>query len=382
MSLIKGKQIQSLQAAKVVDSAERRFLTDVQIAAFAAKAETSDVEAAKTAAEEALAAARIAVTGEIGTAKAEAVQGANTHSDEALAAARLEVTAEVEAAKTVASEALAAARVAVTAEVGVAKGEAIVDANVHSDAALAAARLEVTSEVDAAKLVASNALEAAIKATTIEVTSAKVEAIDKATAYTDAESLRLDAAIKETDDKVVALDGKVVGIESNTATELGDRYTKAEVDQKLAQLGAGIKYKGTVASYEEITTKFPTPGEGWLVAVESIHKFYVYDEDTVSWEEFPLEIRIHTTFAKTIRLAVTDSQKVIKTGIKTNGEGAMQSSPELAQEVILRVGGISQTKTVDYTVEVVEEELQVTWLSPDFELEASDVVTLTYNQTA
>lgn len=318
MAMIKGKQLQSINAAKIVESAEKRFVSDVQIASFAGKAEVADVQAAKTEASEALAGAKVAITGEIATAKGEAITAANQHADTA-----------VSGAKTAASDALAAARLQITAEVG----------------------------------------------------TAKTEAVATAKAYTDGEATKQDTAVKAVDAKVVALEGKVTTVENNATTGLQDRYTKAEIDQKLSQVTAGILYKGTVASFGEIATKFPTPERGWLVAVEGTNKFYVYDGITKAWEEFPIELAPCTTHVKTLRLTVTDNQKEIATGIKTNGAGALQTSTQLVQEMVLTVNGIEQTKTTDFTIAVVENEVKITWKSADYELEASDVVAVTYNQT-
>lgn len=287
MAMIKGKQIQSLSAVKIVETAEKKLVTEAQIAAFGAKAEVADVEAAKQEA-------------------TTAIEGAKTEASTALASARTEITAEVATSKT--------------------------------------------------------------------------GAVTEARAYTDAEAVKLDAAVKAVDAKVVVVEDKVTAVEGGLATGLEARYTKAEIDAKLSQLGAGIKYKGTVASFAEIATKFPTPEEGWLVVCESDHKFYIYDADTDTWENFPMDVKPCTTHTKTIRLVVKDNQTEIATGIKTNGVGDLQTSTQLVEEMIVVVNGVNQAKTVDFTIAVVEDEVKITWKSSDFALEASDVVAVTYNQ--
>lgn len=276
MAMIKGKQIKSINAAKIVETEEKRFVSDIQIASFVGKAELSDVQDAKTEASDALSLAKVGISEEIATAKTQAVTAANAHTDE--------------------------------------------------------------------------------------------------------EVLKLDTTVKEVGTKLDALEIKVVDVENSATTGLENRYTKSEIDGKLATLGAGIKYKGTVASYAEIAIRFPEPEEGWLVASETDRKFYVYDAQSETWEVFPIEIEPCTTHTKTIRLVVSDSQKEIATGIKTDGDGSLQTAERLIEDIILSVNGVAQTKTTDYTVAVVESEVKITWKSLDFELEASDVITLTYNQ--
>lgn len=278
MAMIKGKQIQSLNASKIVESNDKKFVTQAQIVSFEAKATTEDIDTAKTEVADNLAAARTEITSEIGTAKAAAIKDAKTYTD------------------------------------------------------------------------------------------GQVEAVNE--------------SINTIDGKVTAVDNKVGSLQTDFATGLEARYTKDEIDAKLAQLGngSGTKYKGTVASFEEIAEKFPNPEEGWLVACESDKKFYVYDADTQQWENFPVDISACTTHTKTIRLTVTDGQTKVATGIKTNGTGALQTSAQLVEEMVLVVNGINQTKTTDFTVALEDGEVAVTWKSSDFDLEASDVITLTYNQ--
>lgn len=295
MALIKGKQIQSIPAAKVVETAGKKFVTDEQVALFAGKAEVADVTKA------------------VGDAKTELGQTV-TATKEAL---ELTITTTKE---------------------------------------------EVAKNIDTTKAV----LE-------LTITQAQSQAVIAAGEYTNAELVKVD-------EKVKAVDTRLGTAESGLATGLETRYTKAEVDQKLAQLGTGIKYKGTVASFDEIATRFPTAEEGWLVAVEGSKKFYVYDADTLSWDEFPIEMAPCTTHTKMIRVVVTDNQTVINTGIKTDGTGALQTSPQLAEEVILSVNGFEQIKTTDFTVSAITNEVVITWLDASFQLEATDVVTITYNQ--
>lgn len=265
MALIKGKQIQSLVAAKIVESPERQFATAVEKASYAAKAEVHEVETAVSTAKQAL------------------------------------------------TEAIAAEKVA-------------------------------TTEAIAAEKVAT-----AEKITLVEASIATV-------------------------------DGKVATNAGAITVGLGERYTKDEVDSKMAQLASGILYKGTVGTFDEIAVKYPVPVQGWLVAVDDSNKFYVFS-DTEGWEEFPIEVEACTTHSKNIALSVTDNQTVIKTGIRTDGVGALQTSTVLAQEITMIVNGYAQTKGIDYTVAIVGGEIEITWLVVDFALEQSDAISITYNQT-
>lgn len=278
MAMIKGKQIQSLQAAKVVVSPERQFVTDAQITAFAAKAEVAQVETAKEEALKATSDLDVKVAGELEDLRTQVSAGGKEYTD-----------AEIAKVKTLIGE----------------------------------------------------------------------------------EDVKLDTAIK-------AVDGKLTTVEGTVTTGLEDRYTKAQVDNLLSTVASGILYKGTVASFDEIATKFPNPSDGWLVAVEGSKKFYIYTG--TEWEVFPIEMAACTTHTKSIRVVVTDGQTVIPTGIMTDGTGAKQTSVVLSQEVAVAVNGLDQSKEVDYTVEIVENEIKITWKSADFALEASDIVLVTYNQ--
>lgn len=306
MALIKGKQIQSVPAAKVVETVGKKFVTDEQIVLFTGKAEVADVTKA------------------VGDAKTELGQTV-TATKEAL---ELDITTTKE---------------------------------------------EITKKLTATQETLGSNINTTKAELELNITQSQTQAVIAAGEYTNAEVVKVN-------EKVKTVDTRLTTAEAGLATGLEARYTRAEVDQKLAQLGTGIKYKGTVASFDEIATRFPTAEEGWLVAVEGSKKFYVYDADTQAWDEFPIEMAPCTTHTKMIRLIVTDNQTVINTGIRTDGTGVLQTSPQLAEEVIVGVNGFEQIKTTDFTIDASTKEIVLTWLNSGFALEASDAVTVTYNQ--
>lgn len=320
MALIKGKQIQSLVAAKIVESPERQFASAAEKAAYAGKAEVAQVEAAKQELVEAIAAEKLVTT--------EAIAAEKKAREESVAAEKLVLTQAIATEKQALEAVIAAEKLATTEKFG------LVDAS---------------------------------------ILAAKAEVGTAAKNYTDAEVVKIETSI-------ALVDGKVATNAGAITTGLGERYTKDEVDSKMAQLASGILYKGTVGTYSEIATKYLVPVQGWLVAVEDTNKFYVFS-DTEGWEEFPIEVEACTTHAKNIALSVMDNQTVIKTGIRTDGTGALQTSTVLAQEITMIVNGYAQTKGIDYTVAIVADEIEITWLVVDFALEQSDAISITYNQT-
>lgn len=176
----------------------------------------------------------------------------------------------------------------------------------------------------------------------------------------------------------VATEKSTAALNDAKAYADGKFITEADVDAKIAGIQSAIKYKGTVPTFADIATTYPEPQEGWLVAVEATDKFYYYDADTITWKEIPLATGGGTsTFEKTIVLAVTDGQTVIKTGIKKDGTGVNHTSKN---DISLFVNGFLQTPATDYTVAEVDSELEITWKATSFALEASDTLAVTFTQ--
>ncbi|MDU5101149.1 MAG: hypothetical protein E6240_01805 [Clostridium butyricum] len=55
-----------------------------------------------------------------------------------------------------------------------------------------------------------------------------------------------------------------------------DKYTKAEVDNKISQVISDIDWKESVATYNDIATTYPSPQDGWAVNVKDTDITYRY----------------------------------------------------------------------------------------------------------
>ncbi|QEH69908.1 hypothetical protein QTL86_02715 [Cellulosilyticum sp. ST5] len=60
-----------------------------------------------------------------------------------------------------------------------------------------------------------------------------------------------------------------------------DKYTKAEVDNKLSSLETKIDWKESVATFEDIATTYPSPVDGWTVNVKDTD--YTYRFSGTEW---------------------------------------------------------------------------------------------------
>lgn len=59
-------------------------------------------------------------------------------------------------------------------------------------------------------------------------------------------------------------------------TSWADKYTKAEVDNKLSTLETNIDWKESVATFASIATTYPNPQDGWTVNVKDTDYTYRY----------------------------------------------------------------------------------------------------------
>ena len=55
-----------------------------------------------------------------------------------------------------------------------------------------------------------------------------------------------------------------------------DKYTKAEVDNKINQINSGLDWKESVNSFNDIATTYPNPEDGWTVNVKDTDITYRY----------------------------------------------------------------------------------------------------------
>lgn len=66
-------------------------------------------------------------------------------------------------------------------------------------------------------------------------------------------------------------------ITSSERNNWNDKYTKAEVDNKLASLETKIDWKESVATFEDIASTYPNPVDGWTVNVKDTDYTYRYN---------------------------------------------------------------------------------------------------------
>lgn len=66
-------------------------------------------------------------------------------------------------------------------------------------------------------------------------------------------------------------------INSSERNNWNDKYTKAEVDNKLASLETKIDWKESVATFEDIASTYPNPVDGWTVNVKDTDYTYRYN---------------------------------------------------------------------------------------------------------
>lgn len=66
-------------------------------------------------------------------------------------------------------------------------------------------------------------------------------------------------------------------ITSSERNNWNDKYTKAEVDNKLASLETKIDWKESVATFEDIASTYPNPVDGWTINVKDTDYTYRYN---------------------------------------------------------------------------------------------------------
>ena len=70
-------------------------------------------------------------------------------------------------------------------------------------------------------------------------------------------------------------------IQTNIETDLSNIYTKNEVDNKFSTLETNIDWKEAVETYNDISTTYPAPADGWTVNVKDTD--YTYRYNGTSW---------------------------------------------------------------------------------------------------
>lgn len=70
-------------------------------------------------------------------------------------------------------------------------------------------------------------------------------------------------------------------LQTNIEADLSNVYTKNEVDNKFSTLETNIDWKEAVETYNDISTTYPTPADGWTVNVKDTD--YTYRYNGTSW---------------------------------------------------------------------------------------------------
>ena len=71
-------------------------------------------------------------------------------------------------------------------------------------------------------------------------------------------------------------DDEIVHVTLDDKSNWADKYTKAEVDNKLSTLETNIDWKESVNSFSDIATAYPNPDDGWTVNVKDTDYTYRY----------------------------------------------------------------------------------------------------------
>lgn len=80
---------------------------------------------------------------------------------------------------------------------------------------------------------------------------------------------------------ISAITNALDSIQTNIETDLSNIYTKNEVDNKFSTLETNIDWKEAVETYNDISTTYPTPADGWTVNVKDTD--YTYRYNGTSW---------------------------------------------------------------------------------------------------
>lgn len=73
---------------------------------------------------------------------------------------------------------------------------------------------------------------------------------------------------------------RIKALETNIATNQAnweDKYTKAEIDNKISQVVSNMDWKESVATYNDIATTYSNPQDGWTVNVKDTDITYRWD---------------------------------------------------------------------------------------------------------
>lgn len=124
-----------------------------------------------------------------------------------------------------------------------------------------------------------------------KVVKAKVDEIEKNVSKNTEDISKNGTNISNNTQKITSLETAVSlektraeSVENKLKTDLengkkvwDDKYTKAEVDNKLSTIETNIDWKESVGTFDDIATTYPTPNDGWTVNVKDTDYTYRYN---------------------------------------------------------------------------------------------------------
>ena len=100
-----------------------------------------------------------------------------------------------------------------------------------------------------------------------------------------------------------------------------DKYTKAEIDNKISAIMTNTAWKDSVATFDDLATTYPTPQVGWTVYVEDTGYTYRYDSGSwvkISTYNIPLATASHDGRMSKEDKSFLDSVKSLWNSVKTH----------------------------------------------------------------
>ncbi|OOM05121.1 hypothetical protein [Clostridium acetobutylicum] len=185
---------------------------------------------------------------------------------------------------------------------------------------------------------------------------------------------KIDEDVKAINSTTADLQSQIT-VNNNTLTN-EIQTVNTSLQNQITSAIQGLSWKSPVDTFADIAKVYPNPAEGWVLTVDDTNKVYRYDAPTSKWVEFP--IQAPTTYVKTITINPSiDNQTSIDTGIRNDNTGIYKTGHS---DVVLKVNGCAQIYGADkdYTADFVNNDLIITWTNRQFSLETSDELDITY----